>query len=149
MYSTVEPLILIAYTHRPSCPTLESVKAKHPSSSMTRRSSRHSLAVLACHSSDGSEQNATSHGPPRPFARGSVQLLSSQIQSEDRFAPCGSTGKSACALSSSFFYCGIISTNCLNTPLSIDLPYRVRPFAKLHSQGHQARQLPHGNRQTW
>ena len=47
---------------------LESVKAKHPSLSMSRRSSRHSLAVLACLSSDGSEQNPTSHGPPSSFA---------------------------------------------------------------------------------
>jgi hypothetical protein len=48
-----------------------------------------------------------------------------------------------------FFTAGFSALILFNTPLSIDLPYRIRPFAKLHSQGHQARQLPHGNRQTW
>lgn len=36
-------------------------------------------------------------------------------------------------------------TRCLRT----DLPRRIHPLAQLHPPGHQARQLPHGNRQAW
>src|ERR1700737_354353 len=36
----------------------------------------------------------------------------------------------------------------INLPLTIDLSHRIHPCKVLYPQGHQTRQLPHGNRQT-
>jgi len=55
-------------------------------------------------------------------------------------APCRSAGKPGWATG---FYFG---ANPDITPFSIDLPHRVRPLSKLHPQGYQARQFPHGDR---